>query len=176
MSDDIFSIRKSSDKYAAIYFDEVYYECLACWFRVCVSCSSEHRQHELIRVKSVRTSKSMPELNTNTICASCANRVKLGWYCSRCDFSICLTCHLAPSSDFRATRRKTSQLFLGHAQKHLEVSMSEPMMVCVRGELFFLRSLPSTTSSCHCCYDPNLTNHCGTCYIRKLPATSEGFG
>jgi hypothetical protein len=172
MSGGLLFSRISTNISEGIYFDDIYLECHTCWFRVCLSCSPHHQGHVLQRVKSIRDVQIMPELNTSANCACCTSRVKLGWHCTRCGFAICLTCHLAPGSDdWLLLRTRTSMLFTDHLMEHLKFSPTAPLMVCVRGILFFLRGLPNATRGCRCVNDPNLANHCGTCYIRKLTYT-----
>lgn len=156
----------------AIYFEELYWECLACWFRLCLSCAPIHKDQPMQRMKAIRDVKDMPELNTPKKCACCSGKVRIGMHCTRCEFAICLTCHLAPVDDFESLRAKTSQLLLDHGIEHEKYLSVDPLMISVRGVLFFLRSLPPIGKGCRCLYDPNLVNHCGTCYMRKHPIPS----
>lgn len=155
--------------FQGIYFEDIYWECLACWFRLCNSCTSAHKDHPLQKIKSIRDMKDMPELNTpQKKCACCSVKVRIGMHCTRCEFAICLTCHLAPSENFRSMRLKTSNLLISHMIEHDKYFNIPPLMINVRGPLFFLRNLPPIINGCQCRYDVNLANHCGTCYRRKL--------
>jgi hypothetical protein len=147
-------------------------ECLTCWFRICLSCSSLHQHHFLQRVKSIRDTRSMPELNTSAKCACCSGRVRLGIHCTQCEFAICLTCHLAPTKNYMSLRAKTSQLLIDHGIEHVKYYPILPLIINVRGLLFFLRNLPPIGGGCRCLYDLNMVNHCGTCYIREPLSTS----
>ena len=151
-----------------IYFGDIYWECLACWFRLCVSCTSIHKEHPLQRMKSVRDAKDMPEIDTVGKCACCGGKARLGMHCTVCEFAICLTCHLAPTANFKSLRSKTSKLLIDHKIEHDKYFQRDLLMISVRGLLFFLRSLPPIGKGCFCIHDTNLVNHCGTCYIRKL--------
>lgn len=148
-----------------IYFEDIYWECLTCWFRLCNSCTSAHKGHPLQKMKSIRDMKDMPELNTpQKKCACFTDKVKIGMHCTRCEFAICLTCHLAPNDNFQSMRLKTSKLLIAHIIEHEKYTDVPLLMISVRGPLFFLRNLPPIINGCQCCYDTNLANHCGTCY------------
>lgn len=150
-----------------IHFEDLYMECMTCWFRVCLSCSSLHRHHFLQRVKPIRKWQDMPELSTSATCACCSGRVRLGMHCTRCDFAMCLECRLAATDDFEFLRAKTAQLLIDHGMKHTKYSSMVPLIIYVSGLLFFLRKLPPVGGGCRCLNDPDVVNHCGTCYIRK---------
>jgi len=163
--------KKATNILRGIYFEDLYSECLTCWFRLCNSCTPLHRdhfQHFLQPIKAIREARTMPQLNTAgpRICACCGTIAKLGMQCTACAFAICLTCHLAPDEDFESKRMATSRLLINHALEHGKYSSLRPLMISIRGILFFMRSLPPIEKGCRCINDSTLVNHCGTCYTR----------